>query len=117
MEARCAHSQDHRARQKRGILREERDDLGTGEDHIIRVRVLQNFAVDSGLYVQCLWVRDLGLCRDDRSERSESIETFAKAPLATSQVCGANIEISKSSRQWHLAVQSRSHKTSKDREV
>eukprot|EP01044_Picomonas_judraskeda_P027441 COSAG03_NODE_8721_length_776_cov_0.976366_1_plen_178_part_10 len=81
------HSQDYGTRKERGVLREERDDLGTGEDHVIRVGVLHDFAVDCCLNVQRLWVRDLSLGRDDRAKRRESIETLAVAPLPAAEIC------------------------------
>jgi hypothetical protein len=85
------HSQDYGTRKERGVLREERDDLGTGEDHVIRVGVLHDFAVDCCLNVQRLWVRDLSLGRDDRAKRRESIETLAEAPLPAAEICDKDI--------------------------
>ena len=73
---------DDVARQERHELAQMREDLGDGEDHVARIALLPDSAVDGERERNRLRVGNLVGRHEPRSERTERVEALALDPLA-----------------------------------
>src|SRR6185436_10780609 len=75
-------SENHGAGQKGRAAAEKFDQRRDVENHVVRVPVLHDLAVQHGANFQSVRIGDFVWCNDRRAERAEGIEGLSARPLS-----------------------------------